>query len=162
MASSFKWKMWLKLFFPSWDRHRRCTLSSRLDFWAFGKKSLLLFGLAVKSGWCCWTQSSGAHSRCVEFCSAVTQFINSSWQWLGSKRWKVCPFGKVAALPGRDTSGFFSNPLSGKKAALVDLCDTRDKRKRNFLRFIKANSSLASFYVLCAWFLSPAVVVYEL
>lgn len=75
-----------------------------------------------------------------EFCSVVTGFMNSSWQWLGSKQRDVCPSGKVAALPGGDTSGSLSDPLSGKKAASEDLLETWDKREHNFLRFIKANS----------------------
>lgn len=53
----------------------------------------------------------------------------------------MCPSGKVAALPGRDTSG--SDALPGKEAASKDLFDTWDEN--DFLRFIQANSDWASF-----------------
>lgn len=42
----------------------------------------------------------------------------------------VCPSGKVAALPGRDTSG--SDAVRGKEAASKDLFNTWDEN--DFLR----------------------------
>lgn len=143
--------LWLHLANERWDLnssfndwHWSCILSCYLDFWAFGKKALLPFGLPGKSGCCCQTQSYwAAPDMCADrkFCSAVPQFMNSSWQLLWSKCWYVSPFGSMATLPGRDTCGSLSDLLSGNKASLEDLLGAWVKMEHGFLRFIQASST---------------------